>query len=81
MADPINASVGELAGGLGPFGSLLTTIFTMIGGIVGVYIIFMLLNYFEKKRFKKTLDRISGDLAAMRKSMQRIENLLSEPRK
>jgi hypothetical protein len=84
MADLVNSTINSSLNtgaesffdSLGPLGRILATVFTMIGGFVGLYIILLIIKHFEDKKLKRNMAEIVKDLKAMRASLESIEKHL-----
>lgn len=63
---------------LGPFGSILATIFTMIGGFVGLYVIMLIMKYYETKRLKRSISEITCELKSIRASLRSIDRKMGK---
>jgi uncharacterized membrane-anchored protein YhcB (DUF1043 family) len=62
---------------LGPLEGVFTTIFTMIGGVVGLYIIMLVLRYYENKKLMKSLAEIRQELVSVKKQVKGLQRKIA----
>jgi hypothetical protein len=62
---------------LGPLEGIFATIFTMIGGVAGLYVIMLVLRYYENKKLMKSLAEIRQELVSVRKQVKSLQRKIA----
>lgn len=68
MAD-INATVLAIESMLSPLYSILNTFRILIGGVFGLYLIGLVINWYKTRKLSKAIVEMKADLAYIRKKL------------